>query len=231
MADLFKTIASKDYSSKGVRLLPSRVVGEASTIQRVFDELSLDVIIPALNSVISTLNGLMLDLRVTSNDIKAIRVNSSGVIEISLNGTTWVAVSDPKGSIADLKENLTNYINTYANDIRDTLESKKANKTNVLEKNNTVAYVPTSSYHPATKQYVDDKLSTKGDMPRSVYDPNKRNTDIFAYVDNAVFNSGSADMTKSIYDPTGRNTDIFGYIDKKIGDVGSTLDAINGEVF
>lgn len=34
----------------------------------------------------------------------------------------------------------------------------KADKTNVLEKDNIEPYSPTSSYHPATKKYVDDKL-------------------------------------------------------------------------
>lgn len=32
----------------------------------------------------------------------------------------------------------------------------KADKTNVLEKDNTTSYTPTSDYHPATKKYVDD---------------------------------------------------------------------------
>lgn len=32
----------------------------------------------------------------------------------------------------------------------------KANKDNVIEKTNTVEYIPTDNYHPATKKYVDD---------------------------------------------------------------------------
>lgn len=38
----------------------------------------------------------------------------------------------------------------------------KADKSNVLEKNNTVVYAPTSAYHPATKAYVDALASSGG---------------------------------------------------------------------
>lgn len=198
MADLFKNITESDYGDKGVRLLPSRVTGDAATIQRVFDELSLDVLIPAVNVIVNTLNSLKLDFRVTSNDIKAIRVNSDNVIEVSLNGVTYIAVSDPKGSTEELKT----YITDYINQINETLIETKADKNNVLEKDNTEAYTPTLEYHPATKKYVDD----------------------------AVFNTGAADMTKAVYDPTGRNTDIFAYVDTKIGDINTALDNVNGEV-
>lgn len=34
-------------------------------------------------------------------------------------------------------------------------------RTNVLQKDNNAAYVPTSDYHPATKKYVDDNVDTK----------------------------------------------------------------------
>jgi hypothetical protein len=36
------------------------------------------------------------------------------------------------------------------------LNADKAEKTNVLEKNNTTAFTPSANYHPATKKYVDD---------------------------------------------------------------------------
>lgn len=35
----------------------------------------------------------------------------------------------------------------------------KANKTNVLEKDNTTSFTPTTDYHPATKKFVDDTIS------------------------------------------------------------------------
>ena len=257
MADLFKNITESDYGDKGVRLLPSRVTGDAATIQRIFDELSLDVLIPAVNVVVNTLNSLKLDFRVTSNDIKAIRINSDNVIEVSLNGVSYIAVSDPKGSTEELKTyiisyvdnintNLTEYINEKdsatnlkVDKINTNLTNIKADKINVLEKNNTKEFIPTLDYHPATKKYVDSKSTA--DMTKAVYDPTGRNTDIFKYVDDKVFETGSADMTKAVYDPTGRNTDIFGYVDNKatdifgyvdtkIGDVNIALDNVNGEV-
>ena len=36
----------------------------------------------------------------------------------------------------------------------------KADKTNVLEKDNTTAYTPTADYHPSTKKYIDDVAAT-----------------------------------------------------------------------
>jgi len=42
-----------------------------------------------------------------------------------------------------------------------------------LSKTNSSSYVPTADYHPATKKYVDDNLSSAGygDMLKAVYDP------------------------------------------------------------
>lgn len=53
------------------------------------------------------------------------------------------------------------------------LDANKADKTEVIVKNNTTAFTPTSNYHPATKKYVDDSVSNAGggDMMKSVYDP------------------------------------------------------------
>ena len=38
----------------------------------------------------------------------------------------------------------------------------KANTTDVLTKTNTTSFTPTANYHPATKKYVDDKMSSSG---------------------------------------------------------------------
>lgn len=45
--------------------------------------------------------------------------------------------------------------------------SKKSDKSNVLQKDNSDPYNPTSSYHPATKKYVDDTTAdvTMGKVP------------------------------------------------------------------
>jgi len=50
----------------------------------------------------------------------------------------------------------------------------KADKTNVLELDNTTSFTPDADYEPATKKYVDDSYaaSGNGDMLKSVYDTN-----------------------------------------------------------
>jgi hypothetical protein len=63
----------------------------------------------------------------------------------------------------------------------DDLQSGKADKSNVIEKDNTTPFTPDSDYEPATKKYVDD----------------------------AVIEAGAGDMTKSVYDPSGINSNTF----------------------
>src|SRR6056297_468673 len=62
----------------------------------------------------------------------------------------------------------TNITITQAVDL-DSIEEdivNKADKTNVLEKDNTTEFTPTGDYNPATKKYVDDNAS--GDLSESV---------------------------------------------------------------
>ena len=48
----------------------------------------------------------------------------------------------------------------------------KADKVDVLLKNSNTVFIPTKDYHPSTKKYVDDKVTSigAGDMAKSVYD-------------------------------------------------------------
>lgn len=57
-----------------------------------------------------------------------------------------------------------------------------ASKTNVLAKDNTTAFTPTTDYHPATKKYVDDSVSDAGggDMLKTTYDPTSVEGDAFS---------------------------------------------------
>ena len=59
---------------------------------------------------------------------------------------------DDLNNKATARTNLEVYSTTEIDDDLDL----KADKTNVLEKDNTTAFTPTSSYHPATKSYVDN---------------------------------------------------------------------------
>jgi hypothetical protein len=54
-----------------------------------------------------------------------------------------VAINELKGRLDTADTNITN------------LQNNKADKTNVLQLNNTTPFDPTSDYHPATKKYVD----------------------------------------------------------------------------
>jgi len=54
----------------------------------------------------------------------------------------------------------------------------KADKSNVLELDNTDAFTPDADYEPATKKYVDDNAGA-GDMSKAVYDPTNVNGDAF----------------------------------------------------
>jgi hypothetical protein len=46
---------------------------------------------------------------------------------------------------------------------------------------------------------------------------------------NGADGKGAGDMVKSVYDPNNKSTDIFAYVDNKIGDIDALLDSINGE--
>ena len=46
---------------------------------------------------------------------------------------------------------------------------------------------------------------------------------------NGANGTGAGDMLSSVYDPQGKNTDVFAYVDDAIGDINAILDSINGE--
>lgn len=46
---------------------------------------------------------------------------------------------------------------------------------------------------------------------------------------NGADGEGAGDMLKTMYDPQNRNTDVFAYIDDKLGAIDTVLDSINGE--
>ena len=71
--------------------------------------------------------------------------------------------------------------------------SGKAEKDNVLSKDNTEIFVPTENYNPATKKYVDDLVSTSGggDMLKAVYDKQNKGLDIYEYADKHINNKNN----------------------------------------
>ena len=107
MSDLFNKIQPSDYANKGIRTKTNPLSLPASDAQRAFDELSLDVIIPIFNAAIDVLNSLNLGARVSSGDIKGIRINADNVIEVTTDGETWAATGSSGHVIMD--ENGTQY--------------------------------------------------------------------------------------------------------------------------
>ena len=83
--------------------------------------------------------------------------------------TATQTVLDLKADQTSLDSHTTNTLNphsvtasqvgAYTSVQTDTLLNTKADKTNVLEKDNTTLYTPALEYHPATKKYVDDELA------------------------------------------------------------------------
>ena len=82
-------------------------------------------------------------------------------------------IADRENGDKELESLINSLITTEATERKEN-DDLKANMTDVLTKDNTTAYSPTKSYHPATKKYVDDIAinSGAGDMLTSVYDMN-----------------------------------------------------------
>ena len=52
-------------------------------MQRILDEIPREVIVPRFNGLIDALEGLEIEARVKSGDVKAIRVNADNQLEVS----------------------------------------------------------------------------------------------------------------------------------------------------
>ncbi len=65
-------------------------------------------------------------------------------------------ITSNDGDILNLQSGKADKADTYTETEVDTLLDAKADKTNVLELDNTDAFTPTADYHPATKKFVDD---------------------------------------------------------------------------
>lgn len=85
----YKQIQPADYAGKTVYGQPNPLGLSVADAQKVFDRLSMEVIIPAHNALVGDLtrNGEP----VQAADIRAIRLNADGMIEITLDGESWTA--------------------------------------------------------------------------------------------------------------------------------------------
>ena len=133
---------------------------QPATKKYVDDQIST-ISIPVVDSLesTSTTSALSANQGKLLNDSKVDKVEGKG---LSTNDFT----TKYKTQLDNLNENISE---TVAN---------KVDKDSVLTKTNTDEYSPTSSYHPATKKYVDDLVSSAagsggGDMLRGIYDTDK----------------------------------------------------------
>lgn len=101
---MYKKILPEDYAGKTVLGRQNPLGLSVSEAQRVFDELSTDVIIPAVNRLVDDLT--VRGEPVQAADVKAIRLSPDGVIEITLDGETWTATGSSGHLILDRDGNL-----------------------------------------------------------------------------------------------------------------------------
>ena len=206
-------IKDSDYSNKGIRVKNNPLGLSVAEAQRAFDELSLDVIIPAVNRMAGEIDTTVSELqnKDTTNST-AIAKNTADIStnksDISKNKTD---ISQNKTDITELKERVSTTetdISTNKSDISKNKTdisqnktditdikgkvsalqidiSQKAEKNNVLTKDNKEEFVPVENYNPATKKYVDDLVSTSGggDMLKAVYDKQNIAMDIYDYIE------------------------------------------------
>lgn len=179
-------IKDSDYANKGIRVKNNPLGLSVAEAQRAFDELSLDVIIPAVNRMAGEIDTTVSELqnKDTTNST-AIAKNTADIStnksDISKNKTD---ISQNKTDITDIKGK----VSALQIDI-----SQKAEKDNVLSKDNTEIFVPAENYNPATKKYVDDLVSTSGggDMLKAVYDKQNKGLDIYEYADKHIDNKNN----------------------------------------
>jgi len=101
------------------------------------------------------------------NDIKEY-INNTLLIELAESGATEIGTTEIEGIPGDtvqvILEGLKTYIDSNfdsGDDIVIALDTK-ADKTNVLELNNTEEYTPSGGYNPATKKFVEDLIENLG---------------------------------------------------------------------
>jgi hypothetical protein len=212
-------IKDSDYANKGIRVKNNPLGLSVSEAQRAFDELSLDVIIPAVNRMAGEIDTTVSELQnkdttnstaITKNtaDISTnksdisknktdISQNKTDITELKKRvSTTETDISTNKSDISKNKTDISQN-KTDITDIKGKVSalqidiSQKAEKDNVLSKDNTEIFVPVENYNPATKKYVDDLISTSGggDMLKAVYDKQNKGLDIYEYADKRIDNS------------------------------------------
>ncbi|MEG0178315.1 MAG: hypothetical protein RR654_02075, partial [Oscillospiraceae bacterium] len=97
----FTKITSADTKNKGNKGKADTPSVSTSEMQRILDELSLEVIIPKFNTLSQELDLADIYGRVRSGDVKAVRVNADNQLEISTDGVTFEAIGSSGHLVID----------------------------------------------------------------------------------------------------------------------------------
>lgn len=90
-----------DYEDKGIRIKQNPLNLPVQEAMRAFDELTLDVVIPAFNELSEQLTALELEKRIYADQIKAIRINTDKSIEFTEDGEIWESTGSSGHVIED----------------------------------------------------------------------------------------------------------------------------------
>jgi hypothetical protein len=89
----YTKITSSDTYGKGVVGLPDTPGLSTEDMQKKFEELSNDVIIPKFNELVDALNEAENSLHINSDLIRSIRVNSDNQIQLLINGAWYTPLA------------------------------------------------------------------------------------------------------------------------------------------
>lgn len=123
-------ITEAEMDAAGVVSAPDILSGTPAQNKAIFDNLVRAVVAAAVNQVIDELNAHEAD---TTNP-HAVTAEQVGLGSVDNTTDADKPISTAQAEALELK----------------------ADKINVLEKDNEAAFTPTSNYHPSTKKYVDD---------------------------------------------------------------------------
>ncbi len=135
------------------------------------------VLIDSIGGDITTLEG-----RVTTNEGNITTIDGRVTVNEGDITTLEGRVTVNEGDITTIEGNaatLAGRVTVNEGDIS-TLQIGKADKSNVLEKDNTTSFTPSADYQPSTKKYVDDEITgvVLGDIPDNSLTNVKLATDV-----------------------------------------------------
>lgn len=167
----------------------------------VFDQIAKEIIIPAFNDFVSFVAAQFGLIDWTKDSDKPISTATQAALddkhdkELRTGSETEYRVLTDNNLTDELKRQLESaYKKEHEHSNKALLDKltdqdiKNWNGANVLTLNNITPYTPKDPYNPATVQFVLDRVVAIGaaDMQAKIYDPQNKQTDIFAYAKTAA---------------------------------------------